>query len=420
MAPILVASGFISRAFVEIAKVYLYPSRGQMGQPTKQNKTLNFFFTRDIIHRTHHEQKIIIIRVMIINERMIEKDEDGGIINLRARSFQESISRLFSKFVESSETVQIVLNEFRKAHELEVVERKLDHVAFRTFKGIHDDDNDMKEKKKFIDVKRLFIDELGYRETGDVLEFPQKKLKATWLKPPATKARRRKETTDDDDDNDNKNGVYYWWPRLFISEIDIEAFEDDKMQAIIQKALKANREVDIETNFWNQQRLSFIQTITKEEFEYVRDKSEYASWLLFNGIEFVNHFAISMHRCDSQRFSCKSGEEIFKVKEEIEKLAKLNGAEEKNIVKISEDGLLWQFSTVADELELSNDIGGADDYFIRGGINYIEFAYREFLNDVGLEGAEEGEGEEYRRDGFEVANANGIFDSTTTTRKNYK
>lgn len=80
--------------------------------------------------------------------------------------------------------------------------------------------------------------------------------------------------------------------------------------------------------------------------------------------------------------------------------------------------MLWQFSTVADELELSNDIGGADDYFIRGGINYIEFAYREFLNDVGLEGAEEGE--EYRRDGFEVANANGIFDSTTTTRKNYK
>jgi len=50
MAPILVASGFISRAFVEIAKVY---PRGQMSQLTKQHKTLNVFFTRDIIRMRH-------------------------------------------------------------------------------------------------------------------------------------------------------------------------------------------------------------------------------------------------------------------------------------------------------------------------------------------------------------------------------
>ena len=107
-----------------------------------------------------------------------------------------------------------------------------------------------------------------------------------------------------------------------------------------------------------------------------------------------------------------------KIVERIAKIAKLNGEEENRVMNVSEDSKLWQFSTVSDELIAVNGTGEK----LKGCGAYIEFAYREYVlpdsekNNtsaeirMGRKNLEEDESK--RRDGFEVANADAIFEST--------
>jgi len=120
------------------------------------------------------------------------------------------MQKLFHRYREQREPhdstrIKDVLKEIQKEEEFggededDVLEAiLLDHVAFRTFKGLHDDDSG-DENQHFVNVKRVLMEKL-YRESGETLVFPKKKLKATWLKPPTP-----------------------LMPRVFLSEIDIEA-----------------------------------------------------------------------------------------------------------------------------------------------------------------------------------------------------
>jgi hypothetical protein len=243
----------------------------------------------------------------------------------------------------------------------------------------------------------MLMEKLRYRESGETLVFPKKKLKATWLKPPTP-----------------------LMPRVFLSEIDIEAFEDERMSAIVRKAISSReggkgKGAVLEDDFWEQKRdrFSLCENVSKDDYEYIAEKSEYAAWLLINGPEFVNHFALAMHRCRSEAFRVSSGEEMSrKIVERIAKIAKLNGEEENRVMNVSEDRKLWQFSTVSDELIAVNGTGEK----LKGCGAYIEFAYREYISTgegIEIESRKNlEEDESKRRDGFEVANADAIFDST--------
>ena len=319
------------------------------------------------------------------------------------------MKNLFRRYAAQTGSIGDVLKEIEREEREEsrggVEDALLDHVAFRTFKGVHED-------VRFVNVKRFLVKELQYRESGETLVFPKKKVKATWLKPPVP-----------------------LMPRAFVSEIDVEAFEDERMTAIVRKAIDSRREeprgAALEDLFREQKRgaFSLCKNVTKEEYEYVAKKSEYVAWLLINGPEFVNHFALAMHRCRSEAFSCASGEEMStKVVEKISKIARLNGAEDNRVMNVSDDKKLWQFSTVSDDFLEVNALGEK----LKGCGAYIEFAYREFMLDgrnkenagncsssgSGSENNAEKrikkleEEEALRRDGFEVANADAIFEST--------
>jgi hypothetical protein len=314
---------------------------------------------------------------------------------------REEMNQLFIRYREQREHARIkdVLREIEREEDddddIHIDDVLLDHLAFRTFKS--------KRSGHFVDVKQLLLEKLNYRESGETLVFPKKKLKATWLKPP--------------------NALM---PRVFLSEIDVEAFEDEKMSAIVRKAISSREEKGAEgqvseEDFWEQKRdaFSLCENVSKEEYDYVAAKSEYAAWLLINGPEFVNHFALAMHRCRSEAFRVTSGEEMStKIVEKIGKIAKLNGEEENKVMNVSEDKKLWQFSTVSDEFIAENGAGEK----LKGCGAYIEFAYREYVlpysekNNtsaeirMGRKNLEEDESK--RRDGFEVANADAIFEST--------
>ena len=321
------------------------------------------------------------------------------------------MQKLFQRYREQQQSLEShastrikdVLKEIQKEEEFGDEEEEdileailLDHVAFRTFKGLHYHDGDEKHHQ-FVNVKQMLMEKLRYRESGETLVFPKKKLKATWLKPPTP-----------------------LMPRVFLSEIDIEAFEDERMSAIVRKAISSReggkgKGAVLEDDFWEQKRdrFSLCENVSKDEYEYIAEKSEYAAWLLINGPESVNHFALAMHRCRSEAFRVSSGEEMSrKIVERIAKIAKLNGEEENRVMNVSEDRKLWQFSTVSDELIAVNGTGEK----LKGCGAYIEFAYREYISTgegIEIESRKNlEEDESKRRDGFEVANADAIFEST--------
>ena len=253
------------------------------------------------------------------------------------------MQKLFQRYREQQQSLEShastrikdVLKEIQKEEEFGDEEEEdvleailLDHVAFRTFKGLHHDGDE--KHHQFVNVKQMLMEKLRYRESGETLVFPKKKLKATWLKPPTP-----------------------LMPRVFLSEIDIEAFEDERMSAIVRKAISSReggkgKGAVLEDDFWEQKR---------DRFSLCENVSN-------------------------------------------------------RVMHVSEDRKLWQFSTVSDELIAVNGTGEK----LKGCGAYIEFAYREYISTgegIEIESRKNlEEDESKRRDGFEVANADAIFEST--------
>ena len=244
-----------------------------------------------------------------------------------------------------------------------------DHMAFRTF-GV--------EHLGITSLSRWFLD-MGYAQQPEVLRFPAKKLRARWLAPPPSELP---------------------LPRIFISELIVDELSPSAQQ-IIRRYTTPNAEImgryGPATGLLGQEPW---EPPSVEDFEALAEESEYASWVLVNGY-LLNHTTVAVHRLEELHGGISALNALLKG-------AGLELNAEGGEVKVSPDGLLLQSSTIADCRPFT--FAGGEMLSVPAG--YIEFAERRVLPQFEGLPADEIQ-ERHRRDGFEVGNADRIFESTT-------
>ena len=250
-----------------------------------------------------------------------------------------------------------------------------DHIAFRTM-GV--------PQLGIKSFEKIFL-HYGYKKM-DHYFFEGKKLDAWWYSPPR--------------DTD---------PRIFVSELRVDDLSEEAQKIIYSYTnevksdpvdsldLDNGQAVDafLHSPLWRTPSISDYQTLLKE--------SEYAAWVIFNRY-YLNHFTISVHNL-LDGFNTVADFNTFL---EINGI-KLNTSGGK--IKISPDGGLLQSATVAEMLDA--EFAGGETLKISG--SYVEFAERKILPE--FENLPRNLiTRKHRRDGFEAANADKIFESTYTTQ----
>lgn len=246
-----------------------------------------------------------------------------------------------------------------------------DHIAFRTM-GV--------PQLGLKSFEKIFS-HYGYQKR-EPYHFEAKKLDAFWYAPPEP--------------------VY---PRIFVSELRvgdlsleaqriIHSYTDEvKVDPVDALNLDDGAAVDrfLHSGLW--------RLPTWEDYSRLLEESEYAAWVIYNRY-YLNHFTVSVHNLP-EPFDTVQGFNLF-----VESLGvKLNNSGGK--IKISPDTLLLQSSTVAEMVDA--EFAGGDRHPISG--SYVEFAERQVLPEHrGLTKAEIFR--HHRREGFEAANADKIFEST--------
>ncbi|TXG56454.1 hypothetical protein EZV62_017767 [Acer yangbiense] len=288
--------------------------------------------------------------------------------------FRSVLGSMETVYLNRNSTAKSVLELVQSAGDEQIC---YDHLAFRTF-GVNGYGIDS--------LARFFLD-YGYTQKEE-LKFPAKKLKALWFSPPNIPH------------PEGGNGVNGPLPRIFISELLVDQMSP-QTQEIIRKYTETSGSGNKHAAL-----ASALGSLTWEkplhsEFQQLARESEYAAWTLVNGYA-VNHVTISTHRLKSHLKNIKSLNEFIE-----QNGFKLNS--EGGILKVSPDSLLLQSSTVADSIPFCFSDGVTEPV----SCSYIEFAERLVLPQY--KNLPEGEIEEFhRRDGFEVGNADKIFESTST------
>jgi len=253
-----------------------------------------------------------------------------------------------------------------------------DHIAFRTLGVPH---------LGIASFEKIFL-HYGYTKK-DYYYFEGKKLDAYWYAPPADH-----------------------YPRIFMSELRVGELSE-AAQKIIHGYTKniVSDPVDL-LDLDNVVRVGqfFYRPLwelpTLSDYNTLANESEYAAWVIHNRY-YLNHYTISVHEF-SEAYNTVAKFNTF-----LETLGiRLNTSGGK--IKTSADGLLKQSSTVAEMTEATFADGQKTE--IAG--SYVEFAERLVLPQFKhLDPS--AVGRRHRRDGFESANADKIFESTYTeqTRK---
>jgi len=254
-----------------------------------------------------------------------------------------------------------------------------DHIAFRSL-GV--------SNLGMASLEKIFL-HYGYVKK-DYYYFEQKKLDAYWYAPPEDK-----------------------YPRIFLSELRVGDLSDQAQSLISNYTKKITTDpIDsinlndpiatgafFNTPLWDLPTLADYKTLLKE--------SEYAAWVIYNRY-YLNHYTISIHELPA---AYKTLESFNQFLESIGIVLNTAGGK----IKTSKDGLLKQSSTVAQMIQA--EFAQGEKTKIPG--SYVEFAERlpldEFKNIVpqDLE-------RHHRRDGFEPANADKIFESTYTEQTQKK
>lgn len=250
-----------------------------------------------------------------------------------------------------------------------------DHIAFRTI-GV--------PQLGIQSLEKIFLHH-GYVAREDFY-FEHKKINARWYAPP-------------------ENSL----PRIFISELRVNDFPDSIQKVITSFTdevktdpveyldLNNARQVDefLHSPLW--------RTPSWEEFQMLAEVSEYASWTIYNKY-YLNHFTISVHNLPHPYNSLEVFNEFL-----MSIGITLNNAG--GLIKTSKDGLLKQSSSVSKMMDatFAND----DMHQIAG--SYVEFAERKVLPEFAHMPEHEIE-RMHRRDGFETANADKIFESTYSSQ----
>lgn len=250
-----------------------------------------------------------------------------------------------------------------------------DHIAFRTM-GV--------PQLGIASLEKIFLHH-GYQKR-DAYRFDKKKLDAFWYSPP-------KESQ----------------PRIFISELKVEELSQSTQQLIEsytdEVASDPVDELDLDDSAQVVQFLhqALWRTPTWQDYQQLAGESEYASWVIYNRY-YLNHFTISVHNLPKP-YNDLAAFNKFLVGHGII----LNDAG--GVIKSSRDELLRQSSTVAEMVDAKFDdgSGGEEVHSISG--SYVEFAERSVLPDFASLDPSEIK-REHRREGFEAANADKIFEST--------
>lgn len=246
-----------------------------------------------------------------------------------------------------------------------------DHVAFRTL-GV--------KNLGIASFEKIFLAH-GYQKK-EFYSFEAKKLNAYWYAPPT----------------ENQ-------PRIFISELRVEELSKEAQDIIYKYTENITTDpVDLLDLNTPKQVVEFFEKPlwklpTLSDYNTLLNESEYAAWVLYNRY-YLNHYTISVHELPN------GYDRLEKFNEFLVALGiKLNDAG--GVIKISKDGLLLQSSSVAEmitarfEGNYSQEIAGS----------YVEFAERKVLSEFsGLD--PKLISSKHRRDGFETANADKIFEST--------
>lgn len=301
-------------------------------------------------------------------------DKSGESSFQRAESFLRSVlASMETVYLNRNPTAKSVLELVRSFDGDHIC---YDHLAFRTF-GVNGYGIDS--------ISKIFLD-FGYTPQGE-LRFPAKKLKALWFSPPNIPL------------PGSGSGINGPLPRVFISELLVDQMSP-QAQEIIRKY------TEISGNGYKHAALaSSLGSLTWEkplysEFQQLARESEYAAWTLVNGYA-VNHVTISTHWLKSHLRNIKNLNHFIE-----ENGFRLNS--EGGVLKVSPDGFLLQSSTVADSVSFSFADGTVESV----PCSYIEFAERLVLPQY--QNLPEVEIKEcHRRDGFEVGNADKIFESTS-------
>lgn len=246
-----------------------------------------------------------------------------------------------------------------------------DHIAFRTIGVPH---------LGIQSLEKIFL-HYGYRKM-DYYYFSEKKLNAYWYAPPAPE-----------------------FPRIFISELRVSDLSEQSRRTIAKYTDLITTDPVSKLDLNNVEQVdAFLHSSlwavpTIEDYELLARESEYAAWVIYNRY-YLNHFTISVHNLPAgynsiQEFNGYLEENGFKLNDSGGKY------------KVSPDGLLLQSSTVAEMIEA--EFAGGKKKMISG--SYVEFAERKVLPEYSHLPQSEIR-REHRRDGFEAANANRIFEST--------
>jgi hypothetical protein len=250
-----------------------------------------------------------------------------------------------------------------------------DHIAFRTM-GV--------PQLGVRSFEKIFL-HYGY-EKRDHYYFKGKKLDAWWYSPP-------RETD----------------PRIFVSELRVGDLSEESQRIIRSYTDEVKTDpadaLDLDNGEEVDQFLHkpLWRTPSAADYRNLLKESEYAAWVIYNRY-YLNHFTISVHNLP-EGYNTVSNFNRF-----LEGIGiKLNTSGGK--IKTSPDGGLIQSATVAEMIDASF----ADGEILRISGSYVEFAERKILPEF-QDLPEDLVTRKHRRDGFEAANADKIFESTYSTQ----
>jgi hypothetical protein len=254
-----------------------------------------------------------------------------------------------------------------------------DHIAFRTMGVPH---------LGIASLERVFL-HYGY-ERRDRYEFKQKKVWAHWYAPPAAR-----------------------FPRIFISELQVEALSAaaratvHRYTDVVQSDPVDGLDLDDPGAVVRFLHAPLWPTPSWTDYRRLLDESEFAAWVIYNRY-YLNHFTVAVHNLPPAYSSVESFNRFLEANGFT-----LNDSGGK--VKVSADGKLLQSSTVAAMVDADFDDGrGATERHRIAG-SYVEFAERRVLDQFAQLPPAQLE-RSHRREGFEAASADRIFESTYTTQ----
>jgi hypothetical protein len=258
-----------------------------------------------------------------------------------------------------------------------------DHIAFRTM-GV--------PQLGIASLEKVFL-HYGYTKR-DMFNFEQKKVTAFWYAPPEPR-----------------------YPRIFISQLRVDELAPSVRDTIHRYTDTVTSDPVDALNLDDGHAVdAFLHqplwlTPTLADYLTLAQASEFAAWVIYNRY-YLNHYTITIHNlphgyntiADFNAFLEANG-------------FKLNDAGGK--IKVSGDGKLLQSSTVAQMVDAEFDDGQGGTVLHRISGSYVEFAERRVLEKFAHVAQPT---REHRRDGFETANADKIFESTyshqTSKRQN--